>query len=108
MKRIISIVGITICLNFIAIQAFFSTGCSGVQSVSATGGYTPATGEITVGVSIEFKAMPPDSVSAALVASGATGGPLLWSFDTVATDARRNALVLALAHGAELPGKAKR
>lgn len=108
MKRLF----ITVWIGFacaIPIGALVSctTGCKSVQSVSATGGYVPATGEITAGVTIEFKVMPTADVSSALVASGATGGPLLWVYDTVATDARRNALVLALAHGAVLPGVRK-
>lgn len=108
MKRLFIICGICIGLT-VPVVALVSctTGCKSVQSVSATGGYVPATGEITVGVTIEFKAMPPADVSRALVASGATGGPLVWVYDTVATNDRRNALVLALANGAVLPGKVK-
>jgi len=105
MKRLLFILPVIVALVIpAAALVSCTTGCKSVQSISATGGYTPATGEITAGVTIEFKAMPPADVSSALAASGATGGPMLWVYDSVATDARRNALVLALAHGAVLPG----
>jgi len=79
------------------------TSCSNVGSVGVEGGYTPSTGEITVGIMITFKQDLFPGTAEALIQAGAQAlNSRVWVFASVTNEVQRLAVNRALMEGAEL------
>lgn len=78
------------------------TSCDHIQSVGGEVGYTPATGEITAGITITFKSPPAPDVALALTNAGASGGGTNWVILAVTNQVQRLAINKALMAGATL------